>query len=221
MNAWIASTLRILLIASIPVAVVLTNVRLVMLPWYHNLQYDRPTFPPDHYGFTREERGRYAGLALEFLLNDTKPDFMSKQILPDGTPLYNERELRHMHDVKVVTRMTLAVWKIALIVVLSTAISLAWGAQTRLMLRSGIMLGSAIVIVFLLLLGIYILFNFNSFFTRFHQVLFEQGTWTFFYSDTLIRLFPIKFWSDASILVAGASLLNGLLLWWAAYRIHT
>ena len=63
------------------------------------------------------------------------------------------------------------------------------------------------------------LVSFDSFFTRFHAVLFETGTWTFLYSDTLIRLFPIKFWADVAAIVAAASMFEGLLLWWSSSQL--
>lgn len=218
MHPWLANTLRILLIAAIPASIVLTNVRLVLLPWYPSLEYGKPSFPPDPYGFTNTERKQHAGLALEFLVSDVGIEFLAEQVLPDGNRLYNKRELRHMQDVKAVTRIALRVWRSALVLTLCASLALAWRPGTQMLLRSGLMVGSAIVVVVLLTALGYILLNFNSFFTHFHQVLFESGTWTFLYSDTLIRLFPIKFWADVFILVSGMSLLEGSLLWWAAWR---
>jgi uncharacterized membrane protein len=54
-------------------------------------------------------------------------------------------------------------------------------------------------------------------FVGFHQVFFDAGTWTFAYSDTLIRLFPERFWQVAFGAVAlGTGAMAGLL--WAAAR---
>ena len=51
---------------------------------------------------------------------------------------------------------------------------------------------------------------------------FAAGTWTFEYSDTLIRLFPEAFWYDAALTIAGLSVGGGLLLafagWWLQRR---
>ncbi len=56
-----------------------------------------------------------------------------------------------------------------------------------------------------LLLGLaaWMLIGFEGFFQAFHGVFFESGTWVFSYSDTLIRLFPLPFWQDAGLIVAG------------------
>ncbi len=44
----------------------------------------------------------------------------------------------------------------------------------------------------------------GGFFQAFRGVL-RVGTWVFSYSDTLIRLFPLPFWQDAGLIVAGGS----------------
>ena len=60
---------------------------------------------------------------------------------------------------------------------------------------------------------IFIAVSFNNLFDRFHQLFFKDGTWLFYESDTLIRLFPLTFWRDAFILVSVLTLLfAGLLL---------
>jgi integral membrane protein (TIGR01906 family) len=51
---------------------------------------------------------------------------------------------------------------------------------------------------------------FWQFFTLFHELFFTGDSWLFQYSDTLIRLFPIRFWEDAFLLAAGIALGGGL-----------
>ena len=52
--------------------------------------------------------------------------------------------------------------------------------------------------------------SFWQFFSWFHSLFFNGDSWLFEYSDTLIRLFPIRFWQDAIIFIVGASILLGL-----------
>jgi integral membrane protein (TIGR01906 family) len=54
--------------------------------------------------------------------------------------------------------------------------------------------------------------SFDALFTQFHYLFFEGDTWLFYYSDTLIRLFPMKFWQDAFALLGGLTLLASLLI---------
>jgi integral membrane protein (TIGR01906 family) len=53
--------------------------------------------------------------------------------------------------------------------------------------------------------------NFDALFTDFHHLFFTGDTWLFYYSDTLIRLFPLRFWSDAFIFTGALTALDGLI----------
>ena len=63
---------------------------------------------------------------------------------------------------------------------------------------------------------VFVLLSFGVFFVAFHNVFFDPGTWMFEFSDTLIRLFPERFWRDifiyVGVLAGGAGLLIGFLL---------
>src|SRR5512135_399806 len=84
----------------VPVALVLTSVRLMLTPLYINFEYNVPGFPQDSYGFTKEDRLHWADITRVYLLNSSGISFLSDLRFPDGTPVYNDRELRHMVDVK-------------------------------------------------------------------------------------------------------------------------
>jgi uncharacterized membrane protein len=51
---------------------------------------------------------------------------------------------------------------------------------------------------------------FWNFFSAFHSLFFEGDSWIFLYSDTLIRLFPIRFWQDAFLWGAVIALAGGI-----------
>jgi integral membrane protein (TIGR01906 family) len=63
---------------------------------------------------------------------------------------------------------------------------------------------------------IFVLVAFGVIFVMFHNIFFESGTWTFLFSDTLIRLFPERFWRDTflavGLLAGGAGVALGILL---------
>ncbi len=218
MQGWFPHSLRIVITVALPFVLVLSNVRLVLMPWFPTFEYNRPRFPADAYGFSTDMRKFHARRAVEYLLNAASIDYLAEERFEDGAPLYNGRELRHMQDVKMVTGRVLWVWRGALLFALAAGVALARQPATRPLLRAGVMAGAAIVVVALVVLLAYVLLNFNSFFTNFHRVFFESGSWMFSYSDTLIRLFPLRFWSDVALLIGGASLLEGVLLWWVAAR---
>ena len=58
----------------------------------------------------------------------------------------------------------------------------------------------------------------NVFFTGFHTLLFEDGTWYFLTSDTLIRLFPEQFWFDAALTVGALAVVGAGVIWLAVRR---
>ncbi|MCD6344052.1 MAG: hypothetical protein J7M17_00400, partial [Anaerolineae bacterium] len=54
--------------------------------------------------------------------------------------------------------------------------------------------------------------SWDTFFVGLHGLFFTEGTWRFFYSDTLIRLFPVRFWQDAGPWVAGTVAVTAFIL---------
>ena len=177
-----------------------------------------PYFPPDEYGFTKEDRLKWAPYALNYLVNNEGISYLADLEFDDGTPLYNERELSHMDDVKRVTQGALRVWymSLALLALLGVwAWFGGWWQAYRLGLMRGgwLMVGLAVAIGLIVVIGIVINPNvFWNFFARFHRLFFEGDTWLFLYSDTLIRLFPIRFWQDAFLLAAVIALGGGIAL---------
>lgn len=229
MPAWLSNLLRLVVIVLMPLVLVLTNVRVLLTPIYVNWEYNLPDFPADLYGFTKTDRLKYSAIALEFLTNGSGIEFLGDQKFPtgqtappeslqyyvaprDGAFMYNDRELKHMADVKKVVTGALNVWGIGTLLWLAAAIALAWQPETRPLLRSGLLIGAGVTVGGLVALGLYIAFGFDTFFVQFHQVFFEGNTWLFLWSDTLIRLFPVKFWYDVFLWIVGGTVAAAALL---------
>jgi hypothetical protein len=98
----------LLSLAVVP-AIVLAVLRLMLTPLYVQAAYRMPGFPPDPFGFSRAERLHWAELDRQYLLNDADITFLAELRFADGSPVYNERELRHMADVKRVVQGALRV----------------------------------------------------------------------------------------------------------------
>jgi len=214
-----------LVVLAVPVVLVMGVIRLLLNPWYPEFEYRTPGFPDDPYGFTLEDRLVYSKIAIEYVVNQADISFLGEQRFPAGVnapPLscqfmddcnlmYNERELEHMLDVKIVVRAALRVWVAALAVVFVGAVW-AWRGGWWKEFRQALHRGGWLTI---LLIGIVIgltLLAFGFFFVFFHQVFFESGTWSFYYTDTLIRLFPERLWRDTFLMVGVLSGIGGLLL---------
>ncbi|WKZ49195.1 MAG: TIGR01906 family membrane protein [Anaerolineales bacterium] len=202
----------------IPLALIGLGLRLLLTTAFLQIEYNMPYFPPDEYGFTKEDRLKWAPYALKYLVNDADISYLGDLKFDDGTPLYNERELSHMEDVKRVTKGALNVWYATLALLLALGIWSRLGGWEQLyrqgLMRGGwTMVGLAVGIGLIVIVGIAVNPNvFWGFFTAFHHLFFEGDSWLFLYSDTLIRLFPIRFWQDAFLIASFIALGGGLTL---------
>ena len=205
-------TLGILVSLLVPVVLLLTSVRLLLTPTFVFIEYHMPGFPEDPYGMTQEQRLRYAPLALEYLLNDEDSGFLAEQRFEDGTLLYNERELGHMEDVKALAQTVLKVWLLTtalLVGIAAAAWHFDWWSEFRLWLSRG----GRLTVILILALLVFVGLSFDALFTGFHGIFFEGDSWLFLFSDTLIRLFPLRFWQDVFIALGVLSLAGGAALW--------
>lgn len=218
-RARLAQVAGLLLSLALPLLLLLTSVRLLLTPAFVRMEYRLPGFPEDRYGFTLEDRLRWAPLALEYLLNDEGIEFLGELRFADGGPLYNPSELEHMVDVKQLTGLALSVWRILLAVALILGTVAAWAGGAACLwgsLRRGALWTMGLMVV----LGVGIAVGFSFVFVGFHELFFDPGTWTFRYSDTLIRLFPERFWRDAFTFIAlGTLAMAGLLLLLASSQL--
>ncbi len=180
--------------------IILTSVYLWMNPIIWDSLYNSPGFPPDPYGFTAKDRMTYSRISLEYMINDAGISFLANQKLPDGSPLFNERELSHMADVKRLAQSSFITWGI-LIVLLAGSAFLAYRQKWMPAWGRSVSMGGWITIGLIITIFVFILTSFNTLFTDFHHLFFSGNSWLFLYSDSLIRLFPIAFWQDAFIIV--------------------
>ncbi len=187
-----------------PFVILMLAIRLLITPLFAWVQYHMPGFPEDPYGFTLEDRLRYSEPSIRYLVNSEGIEYLEALSFENGEPIYNARELGHMVDVKMVVtgmRIGLAAGIVLLVVLSLIALKQGWRDKLLLNYRRGAWLLLGFIAGILLLLVI----NFNNLFTWFHQIFFESGTWLFYKSDTLIRLFPLRFWRDAFIAVGVVS----------------
>ena len=200
----------------VPLALIGLGLRVLLTPLFLKIEYNMPYFPPDEYGFTKEDRLKWAPLALNYLVNDADISYLTDLNFEDGTPLYNERELSHMDDVKRVTQGALRVWYVSLALLALLGVWAwfgGWWQAYRLGLMRGgwLMVGLAVAVGLIVVIGIAVNPNvFWNFFSGFHKIFFAGDSWLFLYSDTLIRLFPIRFWQDAFLLAAIIALGGGI-----------
>jgi integral membrane protein (TIGR01906 family) len=217
LTRWLHIAASWILTICLPPMLLITSILLLMNPVFLNLEYRRPGFPPDVYGFTLAERLKYSQVSVAYLLDRNQIDFLRNQLLPDGNNLYNERELSHMVDVKNVVQGTLHGWLVGWVILILLTIW-AFRGGWKHEYWSAIRRGGALTVGVILLVLVSVVVNFDQLFTLFHKVFFESGTWVFYYSDSLIRLFPLPFWQDCFIITGSLSLFGGILLGVVGHR---
>ncbi len=200
----------------LPILLILSSVWITLQSariWVQ-IEYRMPGFPDDTYGFTLEDRLYWAGIDIDYLINDEGIDYFDAYRLPSGEPMHNERELRHMMDVKLLIGQTWIAlgtgWILLLVVSIILSQRLGWGN-----VFNTIEVSAKGTIWLMLLLAVGLVIAFGVLFVGFHRIFFEGDTWLFSYSDTFIRLYPERFWRDTFALVA----IITLVLSWAVRGI--
>jgi integral membrane protein (TIGR01906 family) len=215
-RAWVLG-FRLALQVVIPVVLFLTSIRLTLTHAYVDVAYRVPGFPADRYGFTQQDRLKWSKLSLDYLVNSAGIEFLADLHFQNGTPIYNARELRHMADVKALTQTFLALWKAGLLGMVVFGAALWWLSGTRELWQA--LRNSAIWTLMLMVgLGLLSLASFSFVFVGFHHLFFKGDTWLFLFSDTLIRLFPERFWQQVFAFLALVTLGEAGLLWWLSKR---
>ena len=128
--------------------------------------------------------------------------------------LFNQREVRHMADVKRLIWGVYAVGGTAGVYLLVlTAIGLLWRPQlyaarlARYYLRGGIL-----TLTLILAVGLFSLVGFDALFLMFHQISFRNDLWQLNpNTDYLLMMFPQGFWLDSTIRVATATVIGAVV----------
>lgn len=205
---------KILVIVLLPAFLILTNVRLVTSPAFVRWQYSRPDFPPS-IRINPSERLTNALTSLDFVAGAaSEADFRALRV--NGQPAWNEREVVHMIDVRNVMVGAFTFHLIAGALLLASILVL------RNRVLRPLLYGALATVGLLAVIGVFAAVDFDQFFTLFHAVFFKGDTWLFNYEDTLIQLFPLPFWFDASLLIVGLTIVEALVMgavaWWGLRR---
>lgn len=176
-------------------------------------ELERDDFPEDRYGLAGEER-----LALALTgLRSIQPGgegirLLERATLPDDTPAFDSRELRHMTDVRRLLGQALRLQLVLVGVFLVLGIALRHSRRWRTVVPRGLQLGALLTFAVALLAVPVILLGFDDFFVQFHSVFFDGDSWRFSTSDTLLRLYPETFWQDTSQLAAAIVVLQAVVV---------
>ncbi|WP_354230292.1 TIGR01906 family membrane protein [Arthrobacter bambusae] len=190
---------QVLLAIFYPVILLVLAVRAVTSPLFLWVEYNRPGFPGDGYGFSTDDRMTYGSYAVDYLSNWAGPRYLGGLVHQDGAKLFTDSEVAHMADVKLVILSSFGAG--LLLIILSIIAILYLRKRSNGGIRRGLFAGSIVTLVIIIGLAVLAALSWQQFFTEFHRIFFANGTWTFSLEDTLIRLFPGQFWIDAGIVI--------------------
>jgi len=200
----------ILVILLTPLLIITTGMRMALSPVFINIEYRLPNFPPDQYGFSLSDRLYWADFSIDFIAGKIDKQTFSSATLSDGSPLFNGREISHMVDVRNLTVAMLWTWRF-LALGFAILLLLYRKEESKNKLFHALSKGAKTTLGIIAVILIFLAINFNQLFTAFHRIFFEGDTWLFFYTDSLIRLFPLKFWQDLFIFIGMLSVGLSLL----------
>jgi len=212
----------VVLVTAIAVAVtpilVVNGFRVLATGTFVRFELERDGFPPDRYGLTTDERTALALIGLRSIQPGSDGiALLERARLPNGTAAFGLRELTHMRDVRRLFGIALRAQLVALVVIGALALGLA-RTRLRTVVPLGLLAGAVGTLVIAVLAVPVILLGFDGFFVRFHEVFFSGDSWRFNDADTLIRIYPERFWQDVSRLAAavavGQALVLAPLAWW-------
>ena len=201
--------LQVLLAVFYPVILLVLAVRAVTSPLFLWVEYNRPGFPGDGYGFSTDDRMTYGSYAVDYLSNWSGPRYLGDLVDQSGERLFKDGEVSHMADVKAVILSTFGAGTLLILLGLVAVIYLKRRHNGGV--RRGLFAGSIVTLALIIGLGTLAVLGWEQFFTDFHRIFFANGTWTFTLQDTLIRLFPGQFWMDAGIVIGSLVLLASLV----------
>jgi integral membrane protein (TIGR01906 family) len=221
---WVA---RALFYIAIPLALVTTNVRFA---FNEERVYQ---YSIDHYevpattGFARADLIAATQDVRAYFNNSA--DYLRTRVHdPTGAvvPLFNTKEVLHMRDVKALVHGVYDAEAFALCVIAAYVVGVCLWSRAisiRTLARQALK-GAVATVVLLVVFGIAGATGFDSLFIRFHEIAFSNSNWLLDPArDHLVQMFPEGFWLDVTMLIAGLTILEALLLGggaWLYLRRH-
>jgi integral membrane protein (TIGR01906 family) len=201
-----------------PFVLLALAVRFVASGIFLKIEYFRPGFPADQFGFGSADREHYGTYVVDYLHNFDSRRYLADVVMPNGEPVFISDELSHMADVKGLISL---LYLVALVGIIGSVLFGIYMCRRNGMgIHAGVRLGSIFSIIAMAAVAVVAVLGWDSFFRGFHKVFFADGTWEFYADDSLIRLFPPQFWVDAGIVGGGLFVLLAIILFFTSFTGH-
>ncbi len=166
-------------------------------------------------GITEEDLRHVAGQIRHYFNSTDEPLLVKTQVYGEEREIFNQREVKHMHDVK---RLVWWVYAAAAVSGIYLMANTSWGLAVngprflgelaQRVIRGVVLMGILVVAV-----GIFALSGFDTLFLRFHQLAFANDLWQLDpRRDYLVIIFPQGFWFDATMRVVASTVSGAVAL---------
>ena len=163
-----------------------------------------------------EQELRRASRELIAYFNSSDPAVRIRvEVDGQDEPLFNPREVRHLQDVKDLMNVVFFAQELALGYVLIYVVGVfIWSSEGSLRsLASQALMGCALAVGILAVVGLLAASGFESSWEGFHEVFFANDLWQLDpHTDRLIQMFPEEFWFRVVMFVAGLVLLQAAIV---------
>jgi integral membrane protein (TIGR01906 family) len=208
---FVRSLATIAFIIALPVAIITTNIRLLLnAPLIYDYAFDRYN-AEETTGLSRADLDACAAELREYF-NSSEPTYYCT-VTQNGLPtsIFSARETQHMEDVKaLVSKKNVAQIASVMFVVAYGIVFFVWWRDSDVrQLASQALIGLLFGALAVGAVGVLVAVGFDATWERFHEIAFTNELWLLNpRTDHLIQMFPEVFWRDAIFILAGLCLLE-------------
>lgn len=202
-------------VIAIPLFLIITNLRVVVnTPLLYSYGFDQYDIVQAT-GIERDQLISAGQQIRDYFNNEERWLDLVVRMHGEKTSLYTEVEILHMWDVKVLIRTLYNVEFIVglyILLFIPAGLAIAPGTFPRILLRL-MAWGAALTLAIVCVTGLLSLTGFSQTFYFFHVIAFTNDLWMLDPTrDFLIMMFPEGFFFDATMVLAAATVIQGLWL---------
>jgi integral membrane protein (TIGR01906 family) len=206
----------VLIVAAIPLLIVSTTVQI----YAHSADLYKAGFEKYHIsertGISYSQLGDVARQMVNYFGGTSQSPQLTVARNGGQFPLYNEKELIHLKDVRDIVQLFTTLMVVSLLLFIGLGIFLYFRNGLPRLLKA-IQIGAVVTFLLTMVLIVWALIDFDSLFLLFHYISFSNNLWILDPSkDYLIMMFPEGFFNDAAILMVSTILGEAVIIWVAA-----
>lgn len=192
----ISKVLFVFAVIITPLWILGISTKIAFSEWFIDYEYSKPNFPDDRWGLSDKVRKKLAKLGLKAVLTKEGLKEFKEAKFPNGRKAFRKKEVKHMEDVNkflsnlfITTYILVIFWLFVLI--------LRKKQVWKLLIYS-----SVYTFLFFAVVSLIVFVSYEKAFEIFHNFFFGNTSWRFSKYDTLLRIYPMKFWFDGTIILA-------------------